>query len=326
MMARRVAWLVNSAISAISAISGCLLVAGCAATAVPPVAAGQPRVRATEIVVFPPLLGFGGPAERLRAARRTEDGLIEATGGHAIFAEELEGRSPEVMIPGLRALGEDPQTALTFSVSAVRTERLESIGMVGAATASVVRRYADYTVRLEVRRVASTDVIGQVETFGSALVSAPEVDAKGQPQGLQKAIDVAVHDALARFAPHLKPGAPFPALAEIPAELEHHARSGAPALVERLRRLLAIYPELTLDELSKLATGHARFLIIRPGRLASVGVQAGDLLDGVAGHALGSRAALARSLARGEVPPFSVERPSGRFLVGRDVKLAAPAP
>ncbi|HEX2661043.1 MAG TPA: hypothetical protein VHU40_22340, partial [Polyangia bacterium] len=300
------------------------LVAGCASTAgSPPVTPPRRPAEITAIVVFPPLLGFGGPAERLRAARRTEDALVEATGGHAIFAEELEGRSPEVMVPGVRALGEDPQTTLTFSVSVVRSERLDSIGLAGSATAKVVRRYADFTVRLEVRRLSSSDVLGRVETFASALASAPELDASGKPQGLQKAIDIAVHDALARFAPRLKPGAPFPALAEIPAELEQHAGSGAPALVERLRRLVALYPELTLDELSKLATGRARFLIIRPGRLAAVGVQPGDLLNGVAGKPLGSRAALSRSLARGEVPPFSVERAGEHFLVGRDVKLSA---
>lgn len=318
MITGRMAWLV---------ITGWALVVGCASTAgAPPATPARRPAEITAIVIFPPLLGFGGPAERLRAARRTEDALIEATGGHAIFAEELEGRSPEAMVPGLRALGEDPQTTLTFSVSVVRSERLDSIGLAGTATAKVVRRYADFTVRLEVRRVPSAEVIGRIETFASALASAPELDSNGKPQGLQKAIDIAVHDALARFAPHLKPGAPFPALAEIPAELEQqHASSGAPALVERLRRLVALYPELTLDELSKLATGRARFLIIRPGRLASVGVQAGDLLNGVAGKPLGSRAALSRSLARGEVPPFSVERAGGHFLVGRDVKLTATA-
>jgi len=304
-------------------MAACLFVAACASTvATSPPTPGPGPARITAIVVFPPLLGFGGPAERLRAARRMGDGLIEATGGHAIFAEELPGRSPATMAEGLRALGEDPLTTLTFSVSALRTERLESIGMVGAA--QVVRRYADYTVRLEIRQVAAAEVIGRVETFGSALANAPEVDAKGKPQGLQGAIDIAVRDGLARFAPHLKPGAPFPTVAEIPAELEQHAGSGAPALVERLRRLVALYPELTLDQLSQLATGRARFLIIKPGRLAALGVQAGDLLDGVSGHVLGSRAALARSLARGEVPAFSVERAGGRFLVGRGAKVAAP--
>jgi hypothetical protein len=128
--------------------------------------------------------------------------------------------------------------------------------------------------------------------------------------------------------PNTDPSSPFPAtqgLAEPGHGLEEHPRSGAPALVERLRRLVALYPELTPDELSKLATGRARFLIIKPGRLAALGVEAGDLLDGVAGHALGSRAALARSLARGEVPPFSVERPGGVSWSGAASRSPRPA-
>jgi hypothetical protein len=230
------------------------------------------------------------------------------------------------MVEGLRALGEEPQTTLTFSLSALRAERLENIGLMGSGAAQAVRRYADYTVRLEVRRVDGPAVIGTVQTFGSALASAPELDASGQPQGLQRAIHVAVRDALSRFAPRLVPAAaPFPFLAEVPAGLEQGLQSGAPALVERLRRLVALYPELTPDDLAKLATSRARFLVVKPGRLAAVGIQPGDLLATVGGKELGSRAALVRHLARGDTPPLSVERVGGRFLVGQPMKVPTPA-
>ena len=320
---------VGGRLGALAAIFAAVYAAACAPTvAAPPVRAGGASASATAVVAFPPLLGFGGPAERLRAARRMGDGLIEATGGHVILAEELPGRAPEIMAEGIRALGEDPRTTLTFSPSAVRTERLENIGLAGGAgAANAVRRFADYTVRVEVRRVDGPAVIGTVETFGSALANSPEVDGSGQPQGLQRAMDVAVREALARFAPRLVPArVPLPVFAELPAGLEQVPRSGAPALVERLRRLTALYPELSPDDLAKLATSRARVLVVKPGRLAALGVESGDLLGGMGGKTLGSRAALARSLARGDAPALSIERAGGRFLVGQPVKSPAPTP
>src|SRR3954469_1326170 len=143
---------------------------GCATSVMharPDAATLAPKV--TAVVALPPRLGFGHAMDQRRTARRMGDALIEATGGRAILADELPRLDPELLADGVRALGEDPTQTLTFSVTAGRAERVEPLALPGGggtrSSGRPVRRYVDYTVRLDVRRSDSIDVIGSVETF-----------------------------------------------------------------------------------------------------------------------------------------------------------------
>jgi hypothetical protein len=275
--------------------------------------------KVTAVMALPPRLGFGRAVDQRRAARRTGDALIEASGGHAILAEELPRLDPELLGDGIRSLGEDPSQTLTFSVTAARGERMESV----AGIAGAVRRYMDYTVRLDVRRADRPEVLGSIETCATAFSVAPDLDTEGRPQGLQKAINDAVTSALKTFAPQLVAATPFPTLVEVPARLEDNLQGGSLAAVDKLRKLEALYPELAVDDLAALASSRARFLVVNPGRLANVGIARGDLVSGMGGQTLGSRAALARILARGDVPALSIDRVGGRFLVGQTLVARA---
>jgi hypothetical protein len=277
----------------------------------------------TAVVALNPKLGFGRAVEQHRTARRTGDTLIEVTGGHAILAEELSGSDPELIADGVRSLGENPEQTLTFSVTGAREERTEAVSVVTSGSRRSVRRYVDYMVRLDVRRSDSADILGSVETFATCFANEPEIDARGQPRGLQKAIDDAIRAALKSFAPHLIASAPFPTLAEVPAQNDEAMQGGALADVDKLRKLQVLYPELTPDDLAALASSNARFLVIKPGRLAVLGLTTGDLLSGTGGRTLGSRAALARTLARGDTPAMSVDRVGKRFLVGQTLVARA---
>lgn len=301
------------------AVLGTVTAAGCggaivhtrgdAASLVPDVAA---------VVSLPPRLGFGKAGDQRRVGRRLADKLIEATGGHAILADELRSIDPELIADSVRALDVDPAHTLTFTVIAARSDRIEA-----AAVPSVgnhvrpVHRFSDFTVRLDVRRADRPDVLGSIETFATTFANAPEIDEHGQPMGLQRAIEDAVQAALKSFAPHLVPGTPMPVLVEVPARSSEVATSGTVDAVDRLRRLQVLYPELSLDDLSGLASSNARFLVVRPGRLAALGLGSGDLISGMGGQALGGRGALARHLASGNTPAMSVDRGGGRFLVGQ---------
>lgn len=276
----------------------------------------------TSVVALPPKLGFGRAADQRRAARRTDDALIQMTGGHAILAEELGRIDPELLPDEIRGLGENPAETLTFSVTAARGERLEAVSGLGGG-ARPVRRYMDYVVRLDVRRSDQPEVIGSIETCASAFANAPDIDADGQPVGLQKAIDDAMTSALKAFAPHLVPSAVFPTVVEAPASAGDDLQGGSLAAIDRLRKLESLYPELSSDDLAALASSRARFLIVAPGRLASVGLARGDLVSGMGGQSLGSRGALARTLARGDVPAMTVDRVGGRFLVGQTLVARA---
>lgn len=299
---------------------------GCGTTIVharPDAAELAPKV--TAVLALPPRLGFGFAADQRRVARRTGDALIEASGGHAILAEELSRLDPELLTDGIRRLGEDPSQTLTFSLTAARGERLESVASIPgvAGGARPVRRYMDYTVRLDVRRSDRPEVIGSIEACATAFATAPDVDAEGKPQGLQKAINDALLQALKVFAPQLVATNPFPTLVEVPARLEDNLHGGALAAVDKLRKLEALYPELSVDDLAALASSRARFLVVSPGRLAAVGIERGDLVSGLGGRTLGSRGELARTLARGDVPALSVDRVGGRFLVGQTLVARA---
>jgi len=300
------------------------VLSGCGTSIVhsrPDAALIAPKV--TAVVAMTPKLGFGRAAEQRRAARRTGDALIEATGGHAILAEELGRTDPELIADEIRRLGEDPTQTLTFSVTAARGERIEAVGGVTGGGPRPVRRYMDYVVRLDVRRSDQRDVIGSIETCATAFANGPEIDPQGKPLGLQKAINDAVANALKTFAPQLVPSAPFPQVVEVPQRTDDSIQGGALAAIDKLRKLEALYPELSTDDLAALASSHARFLIVSPGRLASVGLARGDLVSGMGGQTMGSRGALARILARGDVPAMSVDRIGGRFLVGQTLVARA---
>jgi hypothetical protein len=281
-----------------------------------------PKVGA--VVSLPPRLGFGKAGIERRAARRTSDTLIEATGGHAILDDELPSTDPELIADGVRGLGEDPEQTLTFTVIAARSERIEAVVVPGMVSRiRPTHRLHDYMVRLDVRRADRPDLIGSIETFTTVLASAPEIDNQGKPLGLQRAIDDAVHQALKTFAPNLVPGQPFPTVVEVPTRHQEAAIAGALGAVDKLRRLQVLYPELSADDLAALASSNARFLIVKAGRLASLGLRSGDLVSGMGGRTLGGRAALARTLARGDVPAMSIDRGGGRFLIGQTLVARA---
>ena len=270
-------------------------------------------------MALPSRVGFGRPDEQRRVARRAEDALIDATGGHAILAEELPHLEPELLGAGLRALGEDPAGTLTFLVTAGRGDRVEALGVSGArGSARPVRHYWDYTVQLEVRRADAGAVLGTIETFASTFAKAPELDAAGHPQGVPLAIESAMKKALRAYAPGLTGSEPFPTLLEAPPRAAGEKR-GSKAALDKLKKLATLYPDASTDDLAALASGRAQFLVVRPGRLAALGLQRGDLLSGLAGQRLGSRAALARTLARGQRPALSVDRGRGHFLLGQAV-------
>lgn len=299
-----------------------------------PETAAAAATAARGVVSLPVRLAFGRAADQRRATRRTGDATIRATGGRAFVAEEFTGHEPEQIAAALSSLGEDPAHVLTFSILAAKSERLEAMGMPNASIRTrPIYRFADYTVRLDVRHADSPQIIGSIETFASAFANAPELDANGKAQGLQRAIEDAIAQAVRSFAPHLAAGDDALRLVEAPAVTEPSQQgpatassSGALGAVERLRKLQVLYPERPLEELAALATSEARFLVISPGRLAALGVAQGDLLSGVAGRNLGSRGAFARVLASGATPAMRVERQGSRFLVGQSwTAAAAPA-
>jgi hypothetical protein len=209
---------------------------------------------------------------------------------------------------------------LTFSVIAARNERAEGSTVGGSFR---VHRYADYVVRLDVRRADSPDVLGSIETFATAYARAPEVDDKGHAVGLQKAIDQAVHQALLSFAPKLVASAPFATIVEVPVRSEGSSITGALAAIDKLRKLQILYPEQTADDLATLASSSARLMIMKPGRLAALGLLPGDLVSGMGGQNLGGRAAFARTLARGNIPALSIDRRGARVLVGQTLVAKA---
>lgn len=278
----------------------------------------------TAVLALSPRLGYGRATEQRRAARRTGDTLIEATGGHAILADELPSTDPELIADGIRGLGEDPTKTLTFSIIASRVERIEAAAIPTMANrVRLVHRFADYTVRLDVRRADHPEVVGSIETFATVLANAPEVDGEGRALGLQQAIDEAVHQALKTFAPNLVAGAAFPMVIEVPARNEEAATGGALAAVDKLRKLQWLYPEQSPNDLAALASSNAQFMVVKPGRLAELGLVPGDLVSGMGGQNIGGRAALARTLVRGATPAMSIDRGGGRFLVGQTLVARA---
>lgn len=296
---------------------------------------GDLPARIDTIVVLPARLGFGKLADQRRAGRYMGDFLIEATAGHAVLPEELPGTDPELIPAGLTALGEDPARAVTFSITAARSNRIEASDLPGRGNGQAVRHYSDYTVRLDVRSAATSALVGSVETYASAYANAPERDARGRPLGLAQAAEEAVRAAMRRFTPRLvQPTRPrqFGTLVEIPRPRRGATSRGGAAdrngggrdepgplvsSADRLHRLQVLYPEVPEADLGRLVGSGARLLVLDPGRLRAFGIEKGDLVRGAGSQELASRAALARALARGEVPFISIDRPSGHFLLAR---------
>jgi hypothetical protein len=297
-----------------------------AAVARPP-APPPPAPKVAVVIALSPVITFGKPADHPRAERRMGDALIEASGGHAILAEELPPGPASLddgaLSAAVRALGEDPARALTFAVTASRSDRSEALELGGTRRSSrAVRRYHDYTVRIEVRRCeGGRAVLGTVETFASAMAGEPELDARGRPRGLQIAIGEALAKALRAYAPDLDRGEPFPKVIEAPAlpPSERGRRVGTRAALERLKKIQAIYPEASTDDLASLSSSRARLLVLEPGRLAALGLQRGDLVSGTGAQPLGGGASLARALARGETPALGIDRGRTHFVLGRPV-------
>jgi hypothetical protein len=281
------------------------------------------------VVVLPPRLGFGKLVEQRRAGRRVADFVIEATGGHAILADELPGADPELVTAGIRAMGEEPKRTVVFAMIAARENRAESNAIPGARRAAPIRRYADFTVRLDVRSGETNETIGSVETYSSVYASAPEVDPQGRPLGLAQAAKEAVTEAIRKFAPHLaQPAGPprFATLVESPPRVSAATPPVKLSASDRLRKLRALYPEVPERDLTALANSQARFLVIAAGTRSAMGLEPHDLVSGTGGKSLGSRAAFARALARGDTPAISVERGGNRFLVGQTQTMIARAP
>ncbi len=284
--------------------------AGCAATVeVRPAAEALAPTIAT-VVGLPLSIGWGSDAELRRIQRRTSDSLIDATGGHAVIAEELVTGEDDVAVAGaLKALGEDPAHALTFTMSVAMGGRMTN--GVSAIPGFIVgkRLVVDYHAHVDVRLLGTREIIGSVETIASGAPNEPEVGPDGEKHAAMEAIDAALEKAIATFAPRLvSEGRGATSIVEVPPE-------AAGDVTRRLTALGALYPEISLDEMQALAQSRERFLVLAPGPLRALGIARGDLLGVPGGTTAASRAALARALAHGLRPALAVERGGQRYVL-----------
>jgi len=271
----------------------------------------------TAIAGLPNDLAYGTPAEQRRAQRRTDDALLVLAGGHAVLSGELGAReghelADKEIVDGVRAAGQDPEHVLTFAIMASRARRFVANG----SGFELGRRLVlDYIVRLEVRRVGHADVIGTVDTVVAGNPNEGEVGARGESLGLQKAIEEAIAKAVRTFAPRLAARAASGRAAPEPPMIAEVPVGAGAATVARLQAVQELYPELSIEQVQALATSGERFLVVRPGALAPIGVAAGDLLAPPFGQELTSRAALARLLAGGGPVKLVVQRAGQRYLL-----------
>jgi hypothetical protein len=287
---------------------GCAISAGCASTTVevkPDARALAPTV--AMIVAMPTSLEWDSMADQRRLQRRVSDALLEVTGGRAVVAEELRGQDDDYLKKALQAIGEDPTRAVTFSLRVGAGRRLVNNAAPISSFGQTRRLVVDFSARIEVRRVGAGDVIGTVEVVTSGNANEPEIGPDGERQGPLEAIDAALERAVRTFAPALFTPPTRTLIVEVPV-------AAAGDLTTRLQALQELYPELTEAELERLGASRERFLVVTPGRLASLGIAKGDLLGVPGGETLASRAALARAMARGETPLLSVTRGRERFL------------
>jgi hypothetical protein len=293
----------------IAAALALLTVAGCASTVEvrPAAAALAPSV--TVVVGLPLSIGWGGDPELRRIQRRASDSLIATTGGHAVIAEELvTGEDDAAVGAALRALGEDPTRALTFTTSVAMGGRMVN-GLAPIPGFIVGRRLVvDYHAAVEVRHLGSREVIGTVETIESGAPNEPEVGPDGERHAAMVALDAAFAKAIAAFAPRLVSAGHAAEIAEVPAE-------AAQSVARRLASLGVLYPELTLDQMQLLGQSRERFLVLDPGPLGGLGIARGDLLGVPGGTTAASRAALVRAVASGLRPALAVVRDGQRYLL-----------
>jgi hypothetical protein len=299
-------------------------VAGCAGTQVNVEPGGNALAGGVTVIVgLPNDIAYGTPAEQHRAQRRTGDSLLVLTRGHAILADEVEvppGREliDKDVTEAVRAAGEDPDHALTFAILASRARRMVATGTPLAGFELGKRMVMDYIVRLEVRHAGHSEIIGAVNTVAVGHPNEGEIGPHGESLGLQKAIDEAIAQAVHTFAPGLirRGAGGGAALPDLPAIVEVPS-STPPTTAARAQVVQELYPELSLDQIQALSSCTDRFLVLRPGALASMGVTAGDLLAAPFGQTLRSRAALARMIARGAPVKLVVQRAGQRYLLAQ---------
>lgn len=282
---------------------------GCSSTIEVQPAAESLAPRIATVVGLPLSIGWGGATELQRIQRRSSDSLIAATGGRAVIAEELiTGEDDAQVASALRALGEDPATALTFAIGVTFGGR--QVSGVSAIPGFIVGKnlVVDYHARIEVRHVGASEVIGTVETVATGTPNEPEVAPNGDKHAAMEAIDSAIGKAIATFAPRLiSPPRPM-LIVEIPVDASKNVAA-------RLAALTRLYPELSLDEMQALAQSRERFLVVAPGELAALGLAPGDLVGVPGGQTAASRAALSRTVARGRKPELAIVRAGQRYIL-----------
>jgi len=261
------------------------------------------------IVEMPPSIDWTGPGAQQRVQRIAADSLLEVTGGRAVIADELPGTSEWGVQSALRALGEDPANAVTFSISIGMGRRLVPGASPIAGFQTVRRAVVDYVARVEVRHVGAPDVIGTVEATESGPAGESETTGgDGEKRGAVAAIDAVLDEAVRTFAPRIHTPRRPTLIVEVPV-------AAADNLVARLEALQRLYPELSVDAMQALAESRERFLVVEPGHIAKLGVARGDLLGVPGGETHASRAALARAVARGRKPMVSVVRGGQRYIL-----------
>ena len=288
---------------------GAAVACGCASSVeVGPVARALAS-SVTTIVAMPTSVDWGGPSDQRRLQRRTGDSLLERTGGRAVIAEELVGGDDDASVrEALQALGEDAASALTFSIHVGIGKRLVNNANPISSFQATRRLVVDFTARIEIRHVGASDLIGAVEAIASGPANEPEIGSDGERRGPLEAIDEALDSAVRAFAPRLwSPRRPT-LVVEVPLPVSR-------SLVGRLAALGELYPELTADEMQRLAQSRERFLVVEAGSLAGLGLLPGDLVGVPGGETAASHAALLRAVAHGRKPLLTVERGGQHFLL-----------
>jgi hypothetical protein len=260
------------------------------------------------IVELPPTIDWSDPGAQARMQRQADDSLLEVTGGRAVIAAELPGSGDADVQAALRALGEDAGTALTFSLRVGLGRRLLKGANPIASFQATKRLVTDYFARVEVRHVGAAELLGSVEAVETGPANESETAENGEKRGAAVAIDEAIEAAVRTFAPRIYTPRRPTLLVEVPPAI-------AGDLVKTLETLPRLYPELSVAELQILAESRERFLVVTPGHLAKLGVQAGDLLGVPGGQTRASRAALARVVARGGKPLIAVVRGGQRYIL-----------
>jgi hypothetical protein len=156
--------------------------------------------------------------------------------------------------------------------------------------------------------VGSTDVIGVVEAIASGPANEPELGPDGARQGPLAAIDDALEQAVTTFAPRLLTPRRPTVIVEVPL-------AASRGVAQRLAALTELYPELTMDEMQRVAQSRERLLVLDAGPLAALGLVRGDLVGVPGGETKASHAALLRAVARGQRPLLAIERGGQHYLL-----------